>query len=377
MPQHEQLKIVERIYETALDAAQWSDLLCLIADHCGAENASLVTADMRVPFGSVIAPRADPVLIEEYGRDWACRDPTISFVSNLPAGKFMMIRDMGRDRFVRSDYYNDYWRRLGYGVERLSVNLVNRDGALVNFGLQAFARRDEIDDEMHRRCAVLVPHLTRAVEIGRELTRLETARIATDNGSAASRCGVVAVDAKARVVFADEAAIALFEAEAGIRPIDGAVRLDDSDADKPLQAAIAACAGDALSSPIVRSIRCPRGEGTEPLSIDVMRYRAGLTAMLPTGPGLNPVAILLIRDPVIERQARADLLRSKFDLTQTEAIMAIEMLKGDGRSAAAKRCGISVNTARTHLSRIFDKVGVTRQAELVRTLMDAQDSAGN
>ncbi|WP_144421022.1 helix-turn-helix transcriptional regulator [Ahrensia marina] len=44
------------------------------------------------------------------------------------------------------------------------------------------------------------------------------------------------------------------------------------------------------------------------------------------------------------------------------------MLVGDGRAAAAQRCGISVNTARTQLSNIFEKANVKRQAQLMKVL---------
>jgi DNA-binding CsgD family transcriptional regulator len=64
-------------------------------------------------------------------------------------------------------------------------------------------------------------------------------------------------------------------------------------------------------------------------------------------------------------------LRAEFGLTPAEAALAIEIAKGDGRKAAAARLGISVGTARTHLTRIFQKVGVRRQAELVRVLVQS------
>lgn len=56
-------------------------------------------------------------------------------------------------------------------------------------------------------------------------------------------------------------------------------------------------------------------------------------------------------------------------MTPAEAGCAVEILKGDGIQAAADRLSISQATARTHLSRIFDKTGVRRQAELVRLLI--------
>jgi hypothetical protein len=55
---------------------------------------------------------------------------------------------------------------------------------------------------------------------------------------------------------------------------------------------------------------------------------------------------LIISDP----DARAERLRQRFALTQAEAAFALEIVKRDGRKAAADRLGITVGTARSHLS---------------------------
>lgn len=64
-------------------------------------------------------------------------------------------------------------------------------------------------------------------------------------------------------------------------------------------------------------------------------------------------------------------LREQFGMTQAEANFALEIATGDGIQAAADRLSISMGTARTHLSRIFQKTETRRQAELVRILISA------
>ena len=65
-------------------------------------------------------------------------------------------------------------------------------------------------------------------------------------------------------------------------------------------------------------------------------------------------------------------LRAK-DLADGESLQlvsdALEIVKGRGRRATAERLGITDGTARSHLSKIFDKTGVSRQAELVRLVL--------
>jgi DNA-binding CsgD family transcriptional regulator len=67
--------------------------------------------------------------------------------------------------------------------------------------------------------------------------------------------------------------------------------------------------------------------------------------------------------------ARIESLRDRFGFTPAEAAFALEIIKGDGRQATADRLGITVGTARSHLSKIFDKTGARHQAELVRLLL--------
>lgn len=74
-------------------------------------------------------------------------------------------------------------------------------------------------------------------------------------------------------------------------------------------------------------------------------------------------------DVTTEQARRAWVLRERYGLTRAEAAFALEIVKGDGRDAAARRRGISVSTAHSHLTRIFEKTGVHRQAELVHLLM--------
>jgi DNA-binding CsgD family transcriptional regulator len=62
-------------------------------------------------------------------------------------------------------------------------------------------------------------------------------------------------------------------------------------------------------------------------------------------------------------------IRQRYGLTPAEAAFAREIIKGDGIQTCADRLGISRATARTHLSHIFSKTEVRRQAELVRLLM--------
>lgn len=71
-----------------------------------------------------------------------------------------------------------------------------------------------------------------------------------------------------------------------------------------------------------------------------------------------------------DNAARLDRLGRLYDLTASEALLALHIADGGdtGGYAAARR--VSRHTVRNQLQAVFDKTGTRRQAELVRLLAD-------
>ena len=63
---------------------------------------------------------------------------------------------------------------------------------------------------------------------------------------------------------------------------------------------------------------------------------------------------------------RLQLANVVYGLSETPVRLAREIVGGLALPAEAEKFGISPNTARTHLTRIFEKTGVSNQAALVR-----------
>lgn len=64
-----------------------------------------------------------------------------------------------------------------------------------------------------------------------------------------------------------------------------------------------------------------------------------------------------------------NMLRSLFGLTVSEANLTTYFLESKVLAVAAGRSSIGINTARTHLKRIFAKTQTSRQAELVALIL--------
>jgi DNA-binding CsgD family transcriptional regulator len=79
-------------------------------------------------------------------------------------------------------------------------------------------------------------------------------------------------------------------------------------------------------------------------------------------------AMLLICDPDRPAQIPAAWMMDAYGLTLAEAGVALAVASAATISATARRLKISVNTVKTHLRRVYEKTGTSRQAELVRLM---------
>ena len=84
----------------------------------------------------------------------------------------------------------------------------------------------------------------------------------------------------------------------------------------------------------------------------------------------------VLRDPDRKPQGAQEIIRKLFDLTPAETSLALLLTNGLTLEEAADELAISKNTARSHLRAIFSKTGVTRQATLVRMLLNSVLSLG-
>ncbi|MEQ8401031.1 MAG: helix-turn-helix transcriptional regulator [Roseitalea porphyridii] len=363
--------ILDSIYESALETGDWSATIMRIADFCGVENASLVAIDPRIDLALVTSPRADPDIIRQYNDTWWQHDPTAAATADASPGTVTDLATTGRELFFSSEFYGEYWSRSGLGAERIASNLYVDDGAFSSVVLQAGVRNDEIADETRARFDLLLPHLIRALRANRRLHALEMEATAVRLGG---HGGFIAVDGACRIHGMDAVAERLVGQRRGVGVRRGQVVFDDVAVHRTVVHRVHRCMAGQLAGGGVAPLRfgCPKADRA--LSVEVLPLRGGQHPPMPgLADGSGTLVLLVFRDPDAEARRKVEALRQAFGLTNAEAQLAIEVAKGDGREAAAARCGITVNTARSHLSRIFEKTGVSRQAELVNLIASASD----
>lgn len=328
-----------------------------VADLQGARDAALGTMG---PDGIswLQAPRTDPDYLQRYP-DYHAEDLVWHEVAAKGIGGVVTDDMVADEAALRANAYHHEWSLpQGYRT-KLGGMILEEDGWRTVLILPG---RDAYTAEQKRLFQVVSQHLRRAVQINIRLAGDKLAGEVSTRLLERMRGGAMLVDGNCRLVFANKPAEAFFIRGGGLELSGGRLLATGDRENAALEALIGRCLrqglGDSGGELVLRT------NGWERRKLLVVPLRQSTPGL---APGL-PVAVLFESTDRSD-EATTGRLRLRYGLTPAEAAFAVEIARGDGKRAAAARRGISYSTARTHLSRIFDKTGVKRQGELVRLIV--------
>ncbi len=371
------LAAVQHIHEAPLASDGWTRALPAIAATVHSEHGILLVqnASRTIEFALGFEMTAEQVA--GFAATTGAGSALWETVRALPVGSVVPTSALIPEReYARTIFYNEGVRPIG-AFHGLVVSPLRTPQLFVHLSTgRRLGHQDFCTDDI-AAMQKLVPHLVTALHVTRRLAaadlRAAGASVALDRLDT----GVILVDAAARILFANQTAEAVLSRNDGLGIDQEGVCACGHGATRVLRRLIASCRditmGDGGPG---GSMEILGAERSRPLRVVVAPFPAEAAQVDTVWLGAaRPVAILMITDTEQGKRARKDDLRRRFGLTPAEADVALKILKGDGRQAAAARLGIAATTVRAHLSHIFEKTGVRRQAELVRLLM--QDERGD
>lgn len=203
----------------------------------------------------------------------------------------------------------------------------------------------------------LAPYVEEALRTHVEQERLRVRASVSVQGLARSATAWMVLDREARLLSIDPRLDAWMRETLGYAPRIGE-RLRDlgARAERELMAEAANFTGPTPGPP-------------RPLLLfDHPRLEALLTT---TTDMPRPSMLVLCRLPNARTAASAQRLASLFDLPPREAELAIALNEGLSIAEAAERMGLTLETARNYSKRLYAKLGVRGQPELVRLVCDS------
>lgn len=361
-------ELIAAIYDTAFDPARWPDALARTALFMRATGATFVAHDAARKEGNpVYTFGGDAALNDRYFADTVKFNPALVPISlyREPGEVFHLSELVPMEEVRRSRLFRDWMEPSDWGD--FTHGLVEKSGTrFATFGVAHPISRSPATEEAKSRLRLLVPHVQRAAEIA---NTLQLQRVEADSMTAALEAlgaGVFLLRSKGDYAYANPSGLR-FLAEAGLlAEVDGRLRPTQGDAARLLREALQASASDlALAS---QPVAIPLGvHAGDTWVAHLVSLRQGSRRQ--AGRRYDAVAALFIHRAEVPRPTLVQVITTQFKLTAAEARVLFALLAAEGIAETAAVLGISDETVKTHLKRIYGKTGVSGQAELFKLLL--------
>jgi DNA-binding CsgD family transcriptional regulator/PAS domain-containing protein len=265
--------------------------------------------------------------------------------------------------FLQSSFYHDWMQPQGLHYHIIAI-LSPTGSDLGGYFLTRRLRAGAYDADAVAALKALHPHLSRAMQVHLRLAAADMARVQALEALDRLSNGVLLVDARCRVLWANRAAESLLKAGDGLTSANRSLACNNSDETRALHRLAAGCsAGTPVNLGGMLAIH--RRSGRRPLSVLIAPLRGEHPFVLER----IPTAIVFLADPDRSIATPHSHLRDLYGLTGAEVRTAQALLDADRLADVAGKLGVSLATVRTLLHRAYEKTDTRRQSELVRLLL--------
>jgi DNA-binding CsgD family transcriptional regulator len=361
-------RVIGDVYDASLDPALWPTAIESVCGYVGAASASLHSQDSISRATDALfwwgressAPHYFKIYLEKYGKINPIFPGVIFFDVEQPIAVPDVI---SCEEFVQTRFFRE-WLAPQSLTDGLFSNLEKGATSCALFTAMRHADEGQVDDRMRHRFELITPHVRRSMLIGKviDLHRVEAAALADSLDQLASAMFIV--DSTGRVIHANVSAHRLIAEADVLRVTNGRIAaLDPHSSRSLLDAFTAAQAGDAALGK--RGIAMPLTARTgERYVAHVLPLTSG--ARRKAGVSYAATAAMFIRKAALDLPSPPEAVASEFKLTPAEVRVLFAIVEIGGVPEVAPVLGISDQTVKTHLHRIYEKTATKRQADLVR-----------
>lgn len=365
-------RVVGLLHEAILDDARWPEAARQVNETARVTGNALLSGKGSSPDDAEVffmhfnlrGQRRDDIL-HTYWKEYFPRDEYLPRVAFLPEGEMMTCDDLFPDRTREtSPVYNEILNEA-----EMQDGLIIRLQAQADSGIWC-AMGDSLERggwssgqvETVRR---LAPHLSQFVRVRQLLSDAGALTTSLTELLDHNHYGVLCLDRQGRILEANDHAADLLERGTALRDEGGFLRARVLAQDARLRTLLAQALPPFGSPATGGAMRIPNTGGGSPVVVHVnpvgdrhphMRTR-------------QVAALVLIVDPSSGLRIDLGLVAASLGLTPAESQVAVELAQGHSVVEIAVRTGRSEGTIRWHVKRIFRKLGITRQAELVRRVL--------
>jgi len=367
----DQEELVDLIYQAAVDAELWPEVLDQVVQRVDGSAATLHWYSLFSGRSSGIGVGVEQASLDHGFETYAALSPLTEKNAEKKRRRLRnyaprILRDIDwlpKEEFLKTAYYNDFFQAFEFHSD-VSLGLMVEDvggGDFEGAGLNVFRHKNqgEWTDQNMALLRALHPHLVRAYRLGRRVSVSKHVEESLSQFLDRASWGVFIVDRDRQVIHFNRQAESLLGEPWGLTLVAGRLSAHGPAEARRLHQLVAGAAadGEARTGGAMTLATPHRRRPLALVAYPLNRERVDLF------PKASAVAVCVTDlDAYVSYPEKE--LRDLFGLTAAEARVALTLSEGLDGTGIAERLGLSLPTVRTHLAHIFDKTETTGQATL-------------
>jgi len=372
---HEELihDIIGHIYDAALDRSAWYTVLEAIASLTASKSAILLYQDHKPEHTSVLSSYGfDAKWLTLYDEEHGAIDPVYEImVEAAVAGELVAISCVNRDKgdmFCESRTYQEFYKPQGV-FHLAGTCLIQQENSSTWLGFQRTKSAPEYQPDILSLVKKLVPHLQKALHIYRRHTEAVVKNDAFASSTDTMQMGAVFFNHQCQISYCNKSASAIINQHPAIAMQNQHVFATIDECDKKLRSAIIAASQANLDGAFINSIavglKSPDSLAILPVLITPI-HQSNFSPYISEG---AIAAVMTLTDPDHILLTSPELLSTIYNLTKSEADVAIALANAMSVKDIAEEKGVQLTTIRSQVQSIYAKMDVKTQAQLIKTLL--------
>ena len=367
-------RAVDALHAAMLGDAHWREASTRISDACGMAGVHLVIVDGHCRskpewlFDQFYhgGESADE-LAQEYMKDFFPEDERIPRMMRLPDRRLVHVTGLWTERELKtSATYNDFLRRTR-GQLGFNVRMDGPDGLDVLMAIGDPVEPGGLNGGHSEMIERLLPHIRQFVRVRHALVAAAALGASHAQLLDNTHVGVIYLDRRGRIMAANDRGRSILRRGDGLLDRDGLLRARLAADDAKLARLLARALPTSSAGPSSGSMTVTR-------LAHVARFVLHVNPVVVDQPDFGArrvAALVLVVDPGSQSGVNPGLLATALGLTDAESRVAAWLAGGRTVRDIAAATRRQESSVRSHVKRIHAKLGVSRQADLVRLVLSA------
>ena len=372
-------RLLASLHKAALDPDLWPTTSALIDEAVAATGNALLIAESierDAPMLSVAGyyrGERRPDLERDYLDNYHPWDERVARLRRLPDSKLAHITELYSEQQLKtSRSYNEFSGRSS-GQNSLNVRMDGPYGSNITWAILDPVKGRDWQSAQIQMIERLLPHIRQFVRVRQALADAKALGVSLTRLLDSMRLGVVHLDRRGRIIEANDRARGILGRRDGLFDQGGFLHARVPADDATLQQLLARALPTLGSAVAGGSMRVRRLLGWLPLSLHVDPVSSG---ELDFG-GWPVSALVLIEEPDSRARISSQLVALRLGLSPAESRVAAALAEGLSVREIAAVTGRKEGSVRWQVSRIYQKLGISRQVDLVRLVLSVTELLGS